>query len=156
MVKKEMKGIGPMTSMRTDAKGEPEPVVKTRKVSELILTHDQMVAAVKEKYPEIGYGVVADAVYGCGRLSVMKFTWSEPAEPSSKTINVNGGLKVVMTEWLSYSDIVALALGKVVDPLPILSVTYKSKAGEGSILPTGHSVKVYEGMSINAYDTSSA
>jgi len=141
-------------AQKTDTKGEPKPVVKTRKVSELILTHDQMVAAVREKYPEIGYGVIADAVYGCGRLSVMKFTWSEPLNTET-TITVNGDEKVILSGELSYEDVVALALGRVKNPVPMLSVTYQCGSNGGSLIK-GQTVKVVPGLRINAYDTSNA
>ena len=152
----------PMSAaQKTDTKGEPEPVVKTRKVSELVLTHDQMVAAVKEKYPEIGYGVIADAVYGCGRLSVMKFTWSEPVEATPITITVNGTEKVVTVAVLSYEDVVAMALEYEIgrpglyERLPMLSVTYQIGSDGGSLIK-GQTIKVVPGLRINAYDTSNA
>lgn len=140
---------------KTDAKGEPEPVVKTRKVSELRLTHDQLVDAVREKYPEIGYGVVADALYGCSMLVGINFTWSEPIEGDGVTIIVNGSERVVTVTELSYEDVVKMVTGT--RPLPMLSVTYSYKrGGGGSILNNGETVKVAQGMQINAYDTSNA
>ena len=140
-------------AQKTDSKGEPEPVVKVRKVSELILTHQQLVAAVKEKYPQIGYGVTAEAVYGCGRLSVIKFNWSEPLEAET-TITINGDEKVVIGDELSYEVIVALVAGDRT-PQPMLTVTYQIGSNGGSLIK-GQTVKVAPGLRINAYDTSNA
>lgn len=146
------------TAHKTDAKGEPEPVLKIRKVSELVLTHDQMVAAVREKYPEIGsYGVVADAIYGCSKLCNIKFTWSEPLEATPITITVNGNEKVVTTDRLSYEDVVLMVVSPTVplDRLPMLSVTFQCGSNGGSLIK-GQTIKVVPGLRLNAYDTSNA
>ena len=126
-----------------------KPVVQSKTVSELVLTHAQLIAAIRETYPEIGRVVVADATYGCGRMQAIKLTWSEL---SGATITVNGDEKIVTCQVLSYEDIVEIATGS---RAPTLSVTFQFGSSGGS-LSRGQTIVVCPGLRINAYDTGNA
>lgn len=62
-------------------KTEEQPTVKTEVISEVTFTADQLVELVRTQYgadviPHVK--VEADAIYGCGKLCHIKFTWKNP------------------------------------------------------------------------------
>lgn len=62
---------------------QPAPEIKTAVVSEVTFTKDQLVELLRTHYgaeaiPHVK--VEADALYGCGKLCSVKFTWSTPNE----------------------------------------------------------------------------
>lgn len=62
-----------------------------------------------------------------------------------RNVVINGETKVVQTDWLTYDDVVLLALGALSVPSP--SVIYKQGIRNTSgILSPGQSVYVVDGM----------
>lgn len=64
-----------------EVRGQPAPQIKTEIVSEVTFTKDQLVELVRAQYgadvvPHVK--VEAEAIYGCGKLCRVKFTWSRP------------------------------------------------------------------------------
>ncbi len=60
----------------------PAPEIKTSVVSEVTFTKDQLVELIRTHYgadviPHVK--VEAEALYGCGKLCNVKFTWSNPS-----------------------------------------------------------------------------
>jgi hypothetical protein len=58
-----------------------QPTIKTEVISEVTFTADQLVELVRTHYgadviPHVK--VEADAIYGCGKLCRIKFTWKNP------------------------------------------------------------------------------
>jgi hypothetical protein len=101
-------------------------------------------------------GITIHPRFHAGNFVGVKLAWSRPEEAPGTMIVVNGSKKIVMTDALSYSDVVTLAIGTPLPArLPMLTVTYKSTADEG-ILTDGQRVMVVPGMIFDACHTGNA
>lgn len=137
--------------------------IKTRRVSELSLTADQLVELIQKRYPEMlvapRSGVELDAVYGCGKLCHLKVKWSEPDNEAATdtprtttTIRINGKRFFISRDFVTFDEVTDLARQP-----DFASVTYSNGVGGHSgILSKGGMVGITDGMIFDAVVTGNA